>query len=102
MNAPGKSPITAKKLKMVEVAEEFLSDHGFKQFRVRHHGPVARIEVEPSEIERITGETFREKLVEKFKEIGFIHISVDLEGYVSGSMNRVLENSFTLIESKPD
>lgn len=89
---PYESPITAEKLKMVEVAEEFLSNNGFKQFRVRHHGPVARIEVEISEIERIVREKFRKKLVEKFKEIGFIHISVDLEGYVSGSMNRILEN----------
>ncbi|MFC1869163.1 ATP-dependent sacrificial sulfur transferase LarE [Thermodesulfobacteriota bacterium] len=89
---PYGSPITRKKLKMVEEAEGFLAKNGFKQFRVRHHGPVARIEVEETEIGRIIEEGLRKNLTERFREIGFTHISVDLEGYVSGSMNRDLED----------
>ena len=83
--------ITDKKLKMVEAAEAFLADSGFKQYRVRHHGSVARIEVGSSEIEKINEPNLRKNIVEKFKEIGFLHIAVDLEGYTTGSMNRVLE-----------
>ena len=88
---PYGSPITDRKLKMVEKAEEFLAKRGFKQFRVRHHGPVARIEVEEEEIGRISEEELRKSIVEKFRDIGFTHIAVDLEGYVTGSLNRDLK-----------
>ena len=83
--------ITDKKLKMVEEAEAHLAESGFRQYRVRHHGSVARIEVEGSEIERINEANLRKSIVDKFKEIGFLHVAVDLEGYVTGSMNRALE-----------
>jgi uncharacterized protein len=89
---PYGEPITTKKLKMVEEAEDFLADQGFRQYRVRHHGSVARIEVASSEIKKITGPELRKNIVEKFRQIGFYHIAVDLEGYFSGSMNRVLKN----------
>lgn len=82
--------ITEEKLKMVEEAEAFLSMNGFRQYRVRHHGTVARIEVEDSDISRFTEPGLRLKIVEKFRQIGFHHIAVDLEGYISGSMNRGL------------
>lgn len=89
---PYGEPITTKKLKMVEEAEDFLADQGFRQYRVRHHGSVARIEVAGSEIKKITGPELRKNIVQKFRQIGFYHIAVDLEGYFSGSMNRVLKN----------
>ena len=89
---PYGSPITVEKLKMVEEAERFLAENGFKQRRVRHHGSIARIEVQPSDIPRITEEGLRKDVVRKFREIGFNHIAVDLEGYRSGSMNRDLNN----------
>ena len=82
--------ITPEKLKMVEDAEEFLSGMGFKQFRARHHGTLVRIEVDPLDISRIIEEGNRRKILRRFREIGFIHVSVDLEGYVCGSMNREL------------
>jgi uncharacterized protein len=88
---PYGSPITSEKLKMIDKAEAFLFDSGIKQCRVRHHGSVARIEVEATALRTIMGDDFRKAVVHKFKEIGFFHIAVDLEGYVSGSMNRVLE-----------
>ena len=84
--------ITDKKLKMVEEAEAYLAKSGFKQYRVRHHGSVARIEVESAEIHKINEPVLRKKIAEKFKEIGFLHVAVDLEGYTTGSMNRALEN----------
>jgi uncharacterized protein len=88
---PYGDPITAEKLKMVEEAEAYLAKSGFKQYRVRHHGSVARIEVESAEIHRLNEPVLRKKIAEKFKEIGFLHVAVDLEGYTTGSMNRALE-----------
>jgi uncharacterized protein len=84
--------ITDKKLKMVEEAEAYLAKTGFKQYRVRHHGSVARIEVESAEIHKINEPVLRKNIAEKFKEIGFLHVAVDLEGYTTGSMNRALKN----------
>ena len=82
--------ITSEKLNMVEEAEDFLFEKGFRQIRVRFHGPVARIEVPLSETGKLIEERLRVKILGRFREIGFTHVSVDLEGYVSGSMNREL------------
>jgi len=88
---PYGSPITAEKLKMIDEAEAFLLERGVRQCRVRHHGPVARIEVKSSDLKRIVDDDLRKDMVRKFRDIGFSYIAVDLEGYVSGSMNRVLK-----------
>ncbi|MFH1125225.1 MAG: ATP-dependent sacrificial sulfur transferase LarE [Pseudomonadota bacterium] len=88
---PYGEPITEEKLKMVGEAEALLAKEGFRQFRVRYHGPVARIEVERSEIRRITEEPLRRQIVEHLRGLGFLHVAVDLEGYVSGSLNRALK-----------
>ena len=88
---PYGDPITEEKLKMVDEAEAFLAANGFKQFRVRHHGPVARIELEVPDIVRVIEPQMRKMIVEKLRALGFIHIALDLEGYVSGSLNRALE-----------
>jgi uncharacterized protein len=84
--------VTAEKLKMIEQAEDFLIEKGFRQCRVRHHGSVARIEVKNSEITKITENELRTEIIEKFKQIGFLHISLDLEGYTTGSLNRILSD----------
>jgi uncharacterized protein len=84
-------PITEKGLGMVESAEEFFLDEGFSGVRVRHHGPVARIEVDASQINRMISEERRKAIVERLRKIGFEHIALDLEGYVSGKMNRGIE-----------
>ena len=89
---PYGSPITAEKLRMIQEAEEVLAENGFKLFRVRHHGAIARIEVGSTEIGRITEEALRKRLVERLREIGFTYISIDLEGYIPGSLNRDLEH----------
>jgi uncharacterized protein len=88
---PYRSPITAEKLKMIEEAEGFLFERGIRQCRVRHHDSVARVEVESAGLRMIMRDDVRETIVRKFREIGFVHIAVDLEDYVSGSMNRELE-----------
>jgi len=88
---PYGSPVTHEKLKMIEEAEAFLFENGVRQCRVRHHGSVARVEVGGPELRMIMADDLRKAIVRKFREIGFLHIAVDLEGYVSGSMNRALE-----------
>jgi pyridinium-3,5-biscarboxylic acid mononucleotide sulfurtransferase len=87
---PYGTPITVEKLKTVEDAEEFLFGLGFKQIRVRHHGAVARIETGELEFSRFLEEDVRKGVVRRFQELGFKHVSMDLEGFVSGSMNRTL------------
>jgi uncharacterized protein len=79
--------ITLDKLRMIEMAEAFLSAQGFSQLRVRVHGPVARIEVLPAEIERVVH--LRSEIAQSLKMIGFSYVALDLEGYRSGSMDEV-------------
>ena len=80
--------ITEEKLGMVDKAEQLLLDLGLRQVRVRIHGEdLARIEVAPSEIEKLAAEEIRSKLVSEFKKYGFTYITLDLQGYRTGSMN---------------
>ena len=83
--------ITAEKLRMVEQAEQFLFDRGFRQVRVRLHGELARIEVEPEELERIVQPAFRAALNDRLQQLGFRYVTLDLGGYAMGSMNKALE-----------
>ena len=83
--------ISEEKLSMVDKAEQLLLDMGFRQVRVRIHGNMARIEVEPSEIESIARKDNRERITEAFKEYGFSYVTLDLLGYRTGSMNEVLD-----------
>jgi len=80
--------LTQKVLSMIEQAENTIIDLGFKTCRVRCHGKVARIEVNINDIEKILNQTNRKTIIKKFKEIGFSHIALDMEGYVMGSLNR--------------
>jgi uncharacterized protein len=82
--------ITEVKLDMIEKAERFLAANGFRQYRVRHHGTVARIEVEEAELDRAADSAMRKNITKALKKIGFAHVCLDLEGYRMGSLNRAL------------
>ena len=82
--------INREKLSMVDRAEQLLLDLGFRQLRVRIHGSLARIELEPDQIPRFMSGDIRPKVVEAFKEIGFTYVTLDLQGYRTGSMNETL------------
>lgn len=86
---PFYNQITEKKLKMVEAAESFLHEMGIGLSRVRHHGTIARIEVLPHDMEKLLEE--RERVVNRFLDIGFVYVTLDLGGYVSGSLEKVLK-----------
>lgn len=81
--------ITAKKLAMVEAAENFLFDRGFTQLRVRMHGDLARIEVLPAEMDKLFA--IRGETAAFFKTLGFDYVTMDLAGYRMGSMDEVLK-----------
>lgn len=82
--------ITEEKLGMVDKAEQLLLDMGFHQVRVRIHGMMARIEIEPKEFDKLMKDENREKIARKFKRIGFTYVTLDLMGYRMGSMNETL------------
>jgi len=83
--------ITPAGLRQIERAEYFLMGLGFTQVRVRHHGNTARIEIPPEEIQSLLEPRTRRRVVRRLKQIGFTYVTVDLQGYRSGSMNEVLE-----------
>ena len=87
--------ITAKKLAMIGDAEEALLNLGFRGTRVRCHGDVARIEVENADFDRMLDPAIRSAVSEKLKEIGFLYVSLDLEGYKTGSLDRALDKEKT-------
>ena len=82
--------ITEKKLAMVDKSEQLLLDLGFHQLRVRIHGNMARIELDPAEFDKFMQEDVRTKVYDKLKEFGFTYVTLDLKGYRTGSMNETL------------
>ena len=84
--------ITRENLRLVDRAEQFLFDLGVRQFRVRHHDTLARIEVDPQEIEFVAAKSIRTQINERFKSLGYEHVALDLQGYRSGSLNEGLLN----------
>lgn len=87
---PYGTSILPEKLKQVGAAEQFLRDKGFRQLRVRHHEHTARIEIAPEELSRVFDEGLIAEIVAEFKRIGYQYVTLDLEGYRTGSMNEVL------------
>jgi uncharacterized protein len=87
---PYGTPITRDKLAQVEAAEQFLREQGFRQFRVRHHNDIARIEVYPEELPRLVEPELRTRLVAHFQQVGYRYVTVDLAGFRSGSLNEGL------------
>ena len=88
--------ISEEKLHMVDQAEQLLLDLGFRQVRVRIHGNIARIEVLPEEIGKLTEEPIRTKVYTTLKALGFAYVTMDLSGYRTGSMNRTLNEGVSL------
>jgi len=85
---PYGTSITGNMLRMIESAENFLGKKGFPGCRVRHHGDIARIEVRQQDFKKMLDPETRAHVFRELKKIGYLHIALDLEGYVQGSMNR--------------
>ncbi len=88
---PYESPITIKKLDQVERGEEALRCLGFRHMRVRHHDSLARLEFASDELSRALAPEMRSRLVTELKSLGYRYVTIDLEGYRTGSLNEVLE-----------
>ena len=82
--------VTIERLSKVDRGEEILREFGFREFRVRHHDQLVRIEIAPAEMDRVLRKELIDELARRFRELGFKYVTLDLEGFRSGSMNEVL------------
>lgn len=87
---PYGTEIDLARLGKIGACEVFLKQLSFREFRVRYHGELARIEVAPNEIDRLFDKAIREAIVKKFKAVGFSYVSLDLQGFRSGSLNEAI------------
>jgi uncharacterized protein len=87
---PYGTPVTIQTVKTVEAGEEEIKALGFRQFRVRFHGEVVRIEIAPEELAKALSLEMARRFTEIFKALGFKYVTLDLEGYRQGSLNEVL------------
>jgi pyridinium-3,5-biscarboxylic acid mononucleotide sulfurtransferase len=94
-------PVTPETLDRIEQGEAFLASLGLRQFRVRHHGEIARVEIARAEMEQIFSLTIFDQISTTFKSLGYKFITLDLEGFRSGSMNTLLPAS-TIGWNHPD
>jgi uncharacterized protein len=83
--------ITADKLRQIDAAEAFIKELGFRQFRVRHHDRLARLEIAHEELPRLWEDDRHARIVKRLRELGYIYITVDLAGFQSGSANLLLK-----------
>jgi uncharacterized protein len=90
---PYGTPVTVETVKTVETGEERIKELGFRQFRVRYHGEMVRIEVAPDELPRALTVEMARRFTEIFKGLGFRYVTLDLEGYRQGSLNEVLSDA---------
>ena len=100
---PYGTPVTIENVKTVEMGEEEIKALGFRQFRVRFHGEVARIEIAPEELPKALTIEMAQRFTAIFKPLGFRYVTLDLEGYRQGSLNEVLSpavRNATMIESR--
>jgi pyridinium-3,5-biscarboxylic acid mononucleotide sulfurtransferase len=84
--------VTIERLSKVDRGEEILREFGFREFRVRHHDTLVRLEIAPDELDRALRREVIEQLAARFRELGFKYVTLDLQGFRSGSMNEVLPN----------
>jgi uncharacterized protein len=83
--------ITPEKLRQVDAAEAFIRSLGFRQFRVRHHDRMARLEIDQDEMGKLWENGLRERIVKRMRELGYIYVALDLAGFQSGSANLLLK-----------
>jgi uncharacterized protein len=88
---PYGTEVTIERLRQVEKGEELLRSLGFRQVRLRHHGELARVEIDPVELPRALETEMADRIVRTIKPLGFRYVTLDLEGYRMGSLNEVLQ-----------
>jgi uncharacterized protein len=88
---PYGAEVTPEKLAQIERSEAALRELGFRQFRVRHHGELARIEIAPEELPRALDTRMAQEMARRLRATGFLYVTLDLEGYRQGALNAVLK-----------
>ena len=83
--------VTIERLSDIDRGEEILRELGFKEFRVRHHDALVRLEISPTEMEKVLHKDVVAELARRFRDLGFKYVTLDLQGYRSGSMNELLQ-----------
>jgi pyridinium-3,5-biscarboxylic acid mononucleotide sulfurtransferase len=86
-------PVSIERLSKVERGEEILREFGFREFRVRYHDELVRLEIAPKEMERVLQATMVDNLAKRFRELGFRYVTLDLHGYRTGAMNEILDKN---------
>jgi len=92
--------VTIERLDRIDRGEEILRELGFKEFRVRNHDTLVRLEISPAEFDRVLKRDLVDLLAKRFRELGFKYVTLDLLGFRSGSMNETLPESLS-VEDKP-
>ena len=85
------TPVTIERLGTIDRGEEIMRSLGFREFRVRHHDELVRLEIAPSELDRALDRAVVDTLARKFRALGFRYVTLDLQGYRTGAMNEVLK-----------
>ena len=85
------TPVTIERLRTVDTGEEIMRGLGFREFRVRHHDELVRLEIAPAEFDRALRREVADELARRFRALGFRYVTLDLHGYRTGSMNEVLK-----------
>jgi pyridinium-3,5-biscarboxylic acid mononucleotide sulfurtransferase len=92
--------VTIERLSDIDRGEEILRELGFREFRVRHHDALVRLEIAPPEMDKVLNKDVIAELARRFRELGFKYVTLDLQGYRSGSMNELLQ--LTALREKSD
>jgi uncharacterized protein len=95
-------PVTIERLSVVDRGEEILRELGFREFRVRHHDSLVRLEIAPAEMPLALRTEVVEDLARRFRELGFKYVTLDLQGFRSGAMNEVLNDAGDRNPQGPD
>ena len=85
------TPVTLARLRTVDTGEDILRSLGFSEFRVRHHDQLVRIEIAPDELDRALRREIVDELAQRFRDLGFRYVTLDLHGYRTGAMNEILK-----------
>jgi uncharacterized protein len=85
--------VTIERLNRIDRGEEIMREFGFREFRVRNHDTLVRLEISPAELDRALRRDVVDELAKRFRELGFKYVTLDLHGFRSGSMNEALPQS---------
>lgn len=94
------TPVTIERLRTVEGGEKIMREMGFREFRVRHHDELVRLEIAPAELDQALDREVVDELARRFRALGFRYVTLDLHGYRTGAMNEILKSRESGVRSQ--